>query len=99
MISRICNRLKRSWPLNNDRRKKKRDESIAAQMFRSLFSDEEWTELKGSDQAIADSDEAKLLMLRLQRRRKLLSEALDVAIELTVRDEDMAGEKTALVNE
>jgi hypothetical protein len=84
---------------NNSIKKKREEENIGAQMFRCLFNDEEWTELEESEQAIAAADEAKLRLLRLQRQRKLLWETRNVAIELTVRDEDVAGEQTALVNE
>ena len=51
---------------------KSKKESPAAQVFRSVFSDEEWAEMEASDQAIADGDESQLRMLRLERQRKLI---------------------------
>jgi hypothetical protein len=85
--------------LNGNNRKKNHGEESIAQMFRSLFNDEEWTELEASNQAISAGDEGKLRMLRLQRQRKLLWETRNVAIDLTVRDDDVAGEQTKLVTE
>jgi len=88
---------------NRKRRKKaveeKEEESVAVRIFRSVFSDEEWAELEASDQAIISADEGRLRMLRFERQRKLLWETRNMAIELTVRDEAMVVEQTAVVNE
>jgi hypothetical protein len=73
--------------------------SVSVKVFKSVFSDEEWAELEESSQAVAAEDEVRLRVLRLQRQRKLLWDARNVAIELTVRDESVAAEESALVNE
>jgi hypothetical protein len=73
------------------------DESLATQVFMSMFTDEEWNELQVSEQAIGDADEGKLRLLRLNRQYVLLCDAQTIAIDLTVRDENVAGEQTELV--
>jgi hypothetical protein len=83
----------------NNKKKKGCDESVAAMVFRSVFSDEEWSELEKSDQVIANATESELRMLRLERQRKLLWETRSVAIDLTVRDDALAAQQTAAVNE
>jgi hypothetical protein len=72
-------------------------ESLPTQVFMSMFTDEEWNELQVSEQAIADADEGKLRLLRLNRQYNLFWDAQSIAIDLTVRDEDVAGEQTELV--
>lgn len=73
-------------------------ESLPAKVFASMFSEEEWSELEASEQAIAEADEGKLRVLRLQRQYNLLWDAQSIAIDLTVRNEHVAGEQTDLVN-
>lgn len=54
--------------------KKKKEESVAARAFRSVFSAEAWAELEASDQAVVSGDESQLRMLRLERRTKITLE-------------------------
>jgi outer membrane biosynthesis protein TonB len=73
--------------------------SVPAQVFRNVFHDDEWAELEASDVAIAVADDAALRVLRLSRQRALLWETRKVAIDLTVRGAEQAGEQSGLVNE
>lgn len=70
----------------------------AEKVFRSILTGEEWVELEASSAAILSGEEGQLRMVRLKRQRKLLLSTRDVAIDLTVR-EDEGAEQTAVVNE
>jgi hypothetical protein len=74
-------------------------ESLPEQVFMSMFTDEEWSELQASEEAIADADEGKLRLLRLNRQYNLFWDAQSFVIDLTVRDENVAGEQSKLVND
>ena len=81
------------------KRQKVEEESIPARVFRSVFGEEEWSELEKSDQAITAADDAELRLLRLQRQRKMLWDAKNMAIELTLRDKGLVVEQSAVVSE
>jgi len=53
------------------------------QVFRSFFTDDEWSEMEASDRAIDDGNEAQIRLLRLKRQHALLFETRDMAIDLT----------------
>lgn len=67
-------------------------------VFRSFFTDDEWSEMEASDRAIGDVDEAQIRLLRLKRQHALLFETRDMAIDLTAIQNE-GEEQETLVNE
>lgn len=68
---------------------------VVGKVFRSLFNDEEWSELKASAECVSCVNFEKLRTLRLKRQQRCLREMHVVAIDLTFDgDED----QTALAN-
>lgn len=70
---------------------------IAGQIFRALFTDEEWQELEQSEACVASESLGRLRTLRLRRQKQLLDASCEVAIDLTVCDEEEVAEQSALV--
>ena len=60
-----------------------RDQAKAVEVFKSFFTEDEWSEMEASDRAIDDGNEAQIRLLRLKRQHALLFETRDMAIDLT----------------
>lgn len=68
-------------------------------IFRSLFSDDEWSEFEACSRNITERNEAQIRTERLRRQKAQLEKCAQLVIDLTIRDEDVQEEQATLAAE
>ena len=78
---------------------KRGEESLPAQVFASMFTDEEWSELEASERAITNRNEGAVRTLRLKRQYSLFWDAHAIAVDVNQMDDDGDEEQAKLVKD